>query len=78
MEGVFASQSLLIRFGDFKSCSRNEPYTKVPDLVMRTLAGDPVVVGEEKTSWVPDYCISDVYSEMSAFPHLMGTMLGGA
>ncbi|PYH67501.1 uncharacterized protein BO88DRAFT_426743 [Aspergillus vadensis CBS 113365] len=51
MGGIFLSQGLDIRLGDFKSCTVEKEYQKVPDTMMRNAAGAPLVVGEEKTPW---------------------------
>ncbi|GKZ34460.1 hypothetical protein AbraIFM66950_004735 [Aspergillus brasiliensis] len=59
MGGVFLSENLDIKFGDFKSCVLDEGYSRVPDSAMRTAAGSPLAVGEIKIPWVGSHGIRD-------------------
>ncbi|OJI91308.1 hypothetical protein ASPTUDRAFT_52982 [Aspergillus tubingensis CBS 134.48] len=59
MGGVFLSEGLDIKFGDFKSCVLDEVYNRVPDSVMRRAAGSPLAVGEMKSPWVSSHRIRD-------------------
>ncbi|KAI2856178.1 hypothetical protein CBS147343_3011 [Aspergillus niger] len=72
MGGIFASQGMDIRFGDFKSCTVEKQYKKVPDVMMRDAAGAPLAVGEEKTPWAKPHDIRLAMGRECILRHLFG------
>lgn len=62
MGGMFLSEGLDIKFGDFKTCVLLEAYSRVPDSLVRNIAGSPLAVGEFKVPWVPLHKIRDTLS----------------
>ncbi|OJZ83508.1 hypothetical protein ASPFODRAFT_322359 [Aspergillus luchuensis CBS 106.47] len=67
MGGMFLSEGLDIKFGDFKTSVLHEAYSRVPDSLVRNIAGSPLAVGEIKVPWVPLHKIRDILSNRERF-----------
>lgn len=73
MGGMFLSEGLDIKFGDFKTCVLLEAYSRVPDSLVRNIAGFPLAVGEIKVPWIPLHKIRDILSNREVcFRQLVG------
>ncbi|PYH97696.1 hypothetical protein BO71DRAFT_372767 [Aspergillus ellipticus CBS 707.79] len=70
MGGVFSSQEIPLRFGDFKSSSK--VYKKIPDSVICDAAGNPMVVGELKVPWVREHNLSALIRNKENFREAIG------
>ncbi|KAE8370842.1 hypothetical protein BDV27DRAFT_151696 [Aspergillus caelatus] len=71
MSSVFLSQNIDLEMGDFRATTSR--YKKVPDMAGASRAtGALRLVGELKTPWVDNHCLSDAMHDESDFRHILG------
>ena len=55
MSGIFASQRIDLRFGDFKATDNAVNYKKIPDVASFDITGTVKFIGEVKPPWIEDH-----------------------